>query len=62
MRRTFTRVESDKASAPPWMVTFADMMGLMVGFFILIVSFSSIEKHKITEAVKSVQGALGVNP
>ena len=62
MRRTFTRVESDKASAPPWMVTFADMMGLLLAFFILIVSFSSIEKNKITEAVRSVQGALGVMP
>ena len=34
------------------MVTFADMMGLLLAFFILIVSFSSIEKNKITEAVR----------
>ncbi|MBM3290158.1 MAG: hypothetical protein FJY92_08415 [Candidatus Hydrogenedentes bacterium] len=62
VRRSFTRPDADKASAPPWMVTFADMMGLLLSFFILIVSFSSIEKNKITAAVKSVQGALGVMP
>ncbi|NUM53938.1 MAG: flagellar motor protein MotB [Candidatus Hydrogenedentes bacterium] len=56
------RSEGDKPSAPAWVVTFADMMGLILCFFILIVSFSSIEKNKITEAVKSVQGALGVAP
>ena len=61
MRRTASRFE-EKASAPPWVVTFADMMGLILCFFILIVSFSSVEQNKITAAVKSVQGALGVMP
>lgn len=62
MRRSFSRTDQNQAGAPPWMVTFADMMGLLLAFFILIVSFSSIEKNKITEAVRSVQGALGVMP
>ncbi|MCC6795533.1 MAG: flagellar motor protein MotB [Candidatus Hydrogenedentes bacterium] len=61
MRRSTPRFE-EKASAPAWVVTFADMMGLILCFFILIVSFSSIEQNKITAAVKSVQGALGVMP
>lgn len=55
-------MESDKPGAPAWTVTFADMMGLLLSFFILIVSFSSIEKNKITAAMQSVQGALGVMP
>mgnify|MGYP001596397195 CR=1 FL=1 len=62
MRHTFRRVEGDRPGAPAWTVTFADMMGLILSFFILIVSFSSIEKNKITAAVQSVQGALGVMP
>lgn len=61
MRRSTTRFD-DKPGAPAWVVTFADMMGLILCFFILIVSFSSIEQNKITAAVKSVQGALGVMP
>lgn len=61
MRRSVTRLD-EKPGAPAWVVTFADMMGLILCFFILIVSFSSIEQNKITAAVKSVQGALGVMP
>ena len=62
VRRIIARSDADKPSAPPWVVTFADMMGLFFCFFVLLVSFSSIEKNKITAAVKSVQGALGVMP
>lgn len=44
------------------MVTYGDLMGLLLTFFVLIVSFSSIDKHKITEVFGSVQGAFGVMP
>lgn len=62
MRRTYVKSEGEKTGAPPWMVTFADMMGLLLAFFVLIVSFSSVERNKITEALRSVRGALGVSP
>ncbi len=44
------------------MVTYGDLMGLLLTFFVLIVSFSSIDKNKITEVFGSVQGAFGVMP
>jgi len=43
-----------------WMATFGDMMSLLLTFFILLVSFSSIQETKFHEAVGSLQGALGV--
>jgi chemotaxis protein MotB len=46
--------------APAWMATFGDMMSLLLTFFILLVSFSSIQETKFREAVGSLQGALGV--
>ncbi len=46
--------------APMWMATFGDMMSLLLTFFILLVSFSSIQETKFHEAVGSLQGALGV--
>lgn len=46
--------------APAWMATFGDMMSLLLTFFILLVSFSSIQETKFHEAVGSLQGALGV--
>lgn len=51
--------EDDAPSSPAWMVTFADMMTLLMCFFILILSFSSIELDKFKMAMGSLQGALG---
>jgi chemotaxis protein MotB len=50
------RVEEDeaKAGAPEWVVTFGDMMSLLLCFFILILSFSTIEVEKF----KSLAGML----
>ncbi|HOE66161.1 MAG TPA: flagellar motor protein MotB [Candidatus Hydrogenedentes bacterium] len=46
-------------SAPPWIVTYADMMSLLLAFFILLVAFSAIDLQKARDALKSVQEALG---
>ncbi|TDJ00563.1 MAG: flagellar motor protein MotB [Caldithrix sp.] len=51
--------EDDAPSSPAWMATFADMMTLLMCFFILILSFSSIELDKFKMAMGSLQGALG---
>ncbi len=48
-----------RAAAPLWFVTYADMVTLILGFFILLASFSTIDKHKLNTAVTSVQSALG---
>ncbi len=62
MSRLSRRQDNDRPAAPAWTVTFADMMGLLLSFFVLIVSFSSVERNKITAAVGSVQGAFGIAP
>jgi len=54
--------ESDSGGAPRWMTTFSDLMSLLLTFFILIVSFSSIELIKFQKAMGSLQGALGILP
>lgn len=46
--------------APGWMVTYGDMMSLLLTFFILIVSFSSIQMSEYQKAMGSLKGALGV--
>jgi chemotaxis protein MotB len=48
--------------APGWMVTYGDLMSLLLTFFVLIVSFSSIELRKFQKAMGSLKGALGVLP
>ena len=48
--------------APGWIVTFSDLMSLLLTFFVLLLSFSSISEEKFNRAVLSLQGALGVLP
>lgn len=43
-----------------WIVTFSDLMSLLLTFFILLYSMSSIETNKFRQLMKSVQSALGV--
>lgn len=52
--------EDDEPSAPAWMATFSDMMTLLMTFFILIMSFSTMELDKFKMAMGSLKGALGV--
>ena len=46
--------------APSYMTTYGDMMTLLVTFFVLLISFSSIQESKFKQAMSSLQGALGV--
>ncbi|MDH3977199.1 MAG: OmpA family protein [Gammaproteobacteria bacterium] len=51
--------------APLWMVTFADLMALMMTFFVLLYSFSSIDETKyrmIAVSLASGFGAVLVSP
>ena len=51
-----------EGGAPAWMVTYGDLMGLLLTFFILLISFSTLDQKKISQAIISVQGAFGVLP
>jgi len=53
------RSEDVKPSpAPTWIVSFADLMTLLLGFFVALVSFSSFENERFKEALGSVKMAL----
>ena len=43
-----------------WVMTYADMMSLLLTFFILIVSFSSLQQSKFQQAAQSLQEAFGI--
>lgn len=46
--------------APEWLVTFADLMSLLVCFFVLIISFSIQDKQKLQVVAGSMKDAFGV--
>ena len=50
----------EDAGAPAWMVTFADLMTLLLTFFVLLLSMSTLDNQRIKLALGSLRGALGV--
>jgi len=46
--------------APEWIVTFADLMSLLVAFFVLIISFSIQDNQKLQVVAGSMRDAFGV--
>jgi len=48
--------------APAWIVTFADLMSLLVCFFVLLISFSIQDKEKLQVVAGSMRDAFGVTP
>ena len=51
---------SEKKGGDSWIMTYGDMMSLLLTFFVLIVSFSSIQESKFQQVALSLQGAFGV--
>jgi chemotaxis protein MotB len=43
-----------------WFVTFADLMGLMMSFFVMLVSFSTMDNQKLKIVAGSLRDAFGV--
>lgn len=51
--------QKKSAGAPAWMVTFADLMSLLVTFFVLILSFSIMDMQQYYEVAGSIREAFG---
>jgi len=49
-----------KEGAPAWVVTFGDLMSLLLCFFVLLLSFSEMDKAKYKEVSGSLAKAFGV--
>jgi len=52
--------EEAPAGAPMWMATFADLMSLLMCFFVLILSFSELDVIKYKQIAHSMRDAFGV--
>ena len=52
--------EECKAGAPEWVVTFGDMMSLLLCFFVLLLSFSTMETERFKIIAGYIREAFGV--
>jgi len=54
------RPQEEPAGAPEWMVTFGDMMSLLLCFFVIIVSMSEVKKdERFKQVMESIRVAFG---
>jgi len=52
--------KKDDAGAPAWVMTFADLMSLLMCFFVLLLSFSEMDVAKYKQIAGSMREAFGV--
>ncbi|AQZ95018.1 flagellar motor protein MotB [Halopseudomonas phragmitis] len=52
--------EEEKTGVPPWVVTFADLMSLLMCFFVLLLSFSEIDAQRFKQIAGELSKAFGV--
>jgi len=48
---------TDESGTPGWLMTYADLMTLLLVFFVLLFSMSNLENERFAEAMRSFQGA-----
>jgi chemotaxis protein MotB len=48
------------AGAPLWLATFADLMSLLMCFFVLLLSFATMDAAKFKKMAESMENAFGV--
>lgn len=54
------RAKNKDAGIPAWVMTFADLMSLLLAFFVLLFSFSEMDKNVYKELAGSLKEAFGV--
>ena len=59
MGKKCKKVECPKCM-PGWLAAFGDLMSLLLCFFVLLLSMSSMDAKKVSEAMGSLAGALSV--
>lgn len=52
--------EEEKAGVPAWVVTFADLMSLLMCFFVLLLAFSEIDAQRFKQIAGELSKAFGV--
>ena len=62
MARSKKKKEDSSPGAPLWLVTYGDMVTLVLTFFVLLFSMSSIDVQKFELMLLSFKGAIGFMP
>jgi chemotaxis protein MotB len=53
--------KSESGGAPLWMVTYSDLVTLLLTFFVLLLSMASMDPVRFTQASSSLKDAFGIH-
>ena len=56
------RPEDPPKGAPAWQATFSDLMNLLLCFFVLLFSMSTVDAQKFEMIVASLQSSMSILP
>lgn len=56
-----TKKQECPRGAPPWLITFSDLVTLLLTFFVLLLSMSNMNETKFNAAAKSMKEAFGTS-
>ena len=54
--------EDPPKGSPAWMATFSDLMNLLLCFFVLLFSMSTVDADKLQQVVASMQSKISILP
>ena len=60
MSEAIAQINDEEDGAPAWVVTFGDLMSLLLCFFVLLLSFSEMDRNKYRVVSGSVRNAFGL--
>ena len=52
--------DDDTMDVPLWIVTFTDLMSLLLTFFILLLTYSTPKLEKLYELIGTIGGTFGI--
>lgn len=61
-RRPLKKLPTTSSHGGSWVISFADLMSLLMAFFVMLLSFSVQDQEKLNQAAGSVQEAFGISP
>ncbi|MFU0826613.1 MAG: OmpA-like domain-containing protein [Lachnoclostridium sp.] len=54
------KAQEDPSAGTPWLNTFADLMNLLLCFFVVLFAFSTVDETKYKEFVESMSSSIGI--
>ena len=52
--------ENENPNSPDWLITYSDLMSLLLCFFVILFALSTVQETRFQSATESLRGAFGI--